>query len=211
MNKKIIVGLGNPGARYSKTRHNLGFMVIDELAGRLEAGSWSRTNRSRVAATVFHNSRVILAKPQTYMNLSGQAVQSLMTTHKIPIGDLLVVVDDLALPFGKIRFRPSGSHGGHKGLISIIETLGNRNFPRLRIGIGHAPDYMDTSDYVLARFTEFEKKALPSLISACADGVITFLENDINQSMNEFNNTEIEIPSVIQNKPRRADQPQGML
>ena len=186
MKQFLIAGLGNPGSEYSNTRHNTGFMVIDKLASKLGFKSWVKEKKARAVGGYYHNNRVILIKPQTYMNLSGNSVLAFMTTYKIPPRDLLVIVDDLALPLGKIRFRPKGSNGGHNGLLSIEEKIGGE-FPRLRIGIGSPPDNIPAADYVLSAFEINERELINQALDSAVKGVITYLESGIEQAMNDFN------------------------
>lgn len=187
MDRKLIVGLGNPGSRYSKTRHNLGFMVADKLKERFGFPPWKKQNRSRVTSGVYPGYQLYLAKPQTYMNLSGNAVLSLMTKYRLKRHEILVVLDDLALPFGTIRFRQRGSDGGHNGLAHIIEKLGSREIERLRIGIDQPPLEIDPADYVLTGFTTEQRLKLPEIINTCADGIETLLNKGIVEAMNNYN------------------------
>lgn len=187
----VIVGLGNPGNEYKKTRHNAGFMVVDHLSEKLGFPKWKKKNNHTFTEGVYQNSRIVLAKPQTYMNLSGNAVLSLMTRYKVPIGDFLVIVDDFAIPFGKIRFRPDGGNGGHNGLLSIIEKTGRKDFPRLRIGIGPLPLGIDTADFVLSSFLPDEKKKLPEIIKTSANGVLSWVEDGMERAMNTYNSVLI--------------------
>ena len=167
---KVVVGLGNPGRQYAETRHNVGWMVADRLA---ERASWSdRAARGSAAAIVSGRYRgldLALVKPQTFMNLSGIAVRKALVRFRAPLDDLLVVVDDFALPFGKLRLREGGSSGGHNGLESIIEELGGNRFARLRVGIGDPRGL--AVDHVLSRFSGEERAALDEVIDAAADAV----------------------------------------
>lgn len=187
VDKTAIIGLGNPGQEYSNTRHNLGFMVVDLLAKRENFPPWKKECRSRVSRAEWKGVLVFLAKPRTFMNLSGTAVLSLATKYKIPPGDLLVVVDDLALPPGKIRFRPGGGDGGHKGLSSIIQALGRNDFPRLRIGIGEPPQDVDPSVYVLSPILPEEYEIYEKSIERCVEGIKTYLTSGIEEAMNKYN------------------------
>src|SRR3989304_1100710 len=153
---KLIVGLGNPGRRYQGTRHNIGARVIDTLARRhhvaLREEGWAD-----VGALTLDGARVLLARPQTYVNVRGTAVADLRRRHRLPLENLLVAFDDLDLPVGQIRLRAKGGHGGHNGMRSIIETLGSEEFARLRVGIGRPPEGVDPADYVLSRFSKEEQ------------------------------------------------------
>jgi PTH1 family peptidyl-tRNA hydrolase len=181
---KAIVGLGNPGTEYSGTRHNVGFDVVDELARRWKAKltKW----KSLADRAVVKDHDVVLVKPRTYMNDSGRAVSAMMTFLKILPQDVLVVVDEVHLPLGKLRIRRSGSAGGHNGLKSVIQHVG-QDFPRLRIGVdrGH-PDW-DLSDRVLSRFPTHEQPVMDLAVKRAADAVETFLSDGLQVAMNRFN------------------------
>jgi len=181
-----IVGLGNPGRRYEKTRHNVGFMVLDELVERLE-GKFKLEKSNYLLARVFIQSTpVFLIKPATYMNNSGQAVRQFIQYYKVDdYSSFLIVSDDVNLPFGSIRIREGGSSGGQKGLESIIEALKTQDFPRLRIGIGD--EFEDAVSHVLSQFDRNEKKVLPDIISHAADAAECFIEYGIHRAMNEYN------------------------
>jgi len=199
----LVVGLGNPGDRYVGTRHNVGFEVLDALVRRLAADP-SRparidrldcralTGRVRIGETP-----VLLGKPQTYMNLSGESVKGLIVKHAVPRERVLVVSDDVALPVGRLRLRPSGSSGGQKGLQSIIDCLGADDFARLRVGIAgdHFRPGEDLADYVLERFSKAERAALaPALVTAC-EAVETFVTEGIDVAMNRFNRPPETVPA----------------
>jgi PTH1 family peptidyl-tRNA hydrolase len=183
----FLLGLGNPGEEYAATRHNAGFMLADAICRKAGFPGFKKQNRSKVALGEYRGTQLLIAKPQTYMNLSGDAVLSLMTTHRFTPAEMLVVVDDLALPFEKIRFRPGGGDGGHNGLKSIIEKLGRNDFSRLRIGIGSPPPEWDPADYVLSVFSPGEREQLPSVIERCLDGIDVFIAGGIDEAMNQFN------------------------
>jgi PTH1 family peptidyl-tRNA hydrolase len=184
-NPALVVGLGNPGSRYAGTRHNAGFVVVDELARRWGIGArdWQKKGEARYAIDRAHNA--ILVEPQSYMNLSGRPVQSIATFYKVPPERILVIVDDLDLPFGTLRMRASGSSGGHNGLKSLIEVFG-QGFPRLRIGIGRGHD-PDAIDRVLGDFSETEMKELPSIVDRAITGVDLWLTDGVTQAMNSVN------------------------
>ncbi|MCS6860072.1 MAG: aminoacyl-tRNA hydrolase [Abditibacteriales bacterium] len=181
----VIFGLGNPGAPYARTRHNLGFMVVDALAEQYAIAPNKRQHHSYVGEGVIAGKKVILAKPHTYMNLSGQAAQSIVHFWRVPLSHFLVVCDDMDLEFGTLRLRPKGSAGGHNGLKSIIQALGSQEFPRLRIGIGRPPD--DPIDHVLSPFTRQQWDDLPGIILRAADAVVAFLSDGIDAAMNKYN------------------------
>ncbi|MDP3184451.1 MAG: aminoacyl-tRNA hydrolase, partial [Anaerolineales bacterium] len=151
-NTFLIVGLGNPGREYRENRHNIGFMLVDRLALKLEARFTRLQSKSLVSRAIYNGNKIILAKPQTYMNLSGQSVQGLLRFYKLPLTNLLVAHDDLDLSPGTIRIRPDGGSAGQKGMASILERRGTDEFPRLRLGIGRPPGQMQAPDYVLQNF-----------------------------------------------------------
>ena len=183
---KLIVGLGNPGLEYSKTRHNAGFLLIDRVADKLNVQL--DKNKCRALYGIYRKGeeRIILAKPQTYMNLSGEAVRSLMHFYGIDVKDLIVIHDDLDLPVGKLRLRRQGSSGGQKGMGNIIDMLRTSRIDRIRIGISNNKD-IDTKDYVLGRFSPEEKKIMDETLERAAEAVIYALDHDFNEVMSKFN------------------------
>jgi len=183
----LIVGLGNPGRTYARNRHNVGFMVVETLARQLGLATPRLQMKALVQTGELGGHKVILARPQTFMNLSGEAVGSLVRYYKIPLTHLLVIHDDLDLPFGVIRLRPGGGAGGHKGLISIIERLGTQSFPRLRFGIGRPPGRMEAADYVLQDFSALEQPALELLMDRAVQAVQVFVTEGLDAAMNRFN------------------------
>ncbi len=183
----LLVGLGNPGREYRENRHNMGFMLIDRLADRLNTHSMRMQAKAILIPAFYQGHRLLLAKPQTFMNLSGQAVQGLVRFYKIPLTHLLVAYDDLDLPLGTIRLRPQGSAGGHKGMISIIERLGTSGFPRLRLGIGRPPGRMDPAAYVLQDFSPEERPVVAETLDRAVEAVLTFVTDGLNVAMNRFN------------------------
>ncbi len=184
----LVVGLGNPGRAYAATRHNAGFMVVDALARRLGASFGRSRHQALLADARYGPRRVLLAKPQTYMNLSGRAVGPLVRYYRLPLDHLLVVYDDLDLPFGTVRLRPGGGHGGHKGMKSVIEALGGRrDFPRLRIGIGRPPGRLDAAEYVLRPFTAEEREQWPWVLDRAVEGVLVWLDQGLDAAMNQVN------------------------
>ncbi len=186
-NTFLIVGLGNPGREYKDNRHNVGFMLVDRLAVRLN-GRLSRVQAKALVGSVnFQGYKIILAKPQTYMNLSGQSIQGLARFYKLPFENMIVAHDDLDLSFGTIRIRPGGGPGGQKGVASTIERLGSKDFPRLRIGIGRPPGRMDPAAYVLQDFDRSDLVALSEILDHAADAVLTFITEGLNTAMNQFN------------------------
>ncbi len=191
----LIVGLGNPGRQYEKNRHNVGFMLLNRLASRLDQ-TFSRLElRSLLVKTNYQDHRLILAKPQTYMNESGASVASLLRFYKISPANIIVAYDDVDLPLGALRLRPTGGSAGQKGMQSIIERLGSQDFPRLRIGIDRPPGRMEPADYVLQDFSRSDLKVLdPTLDKAC-DAVFTFITGGLNKAMNLYNTSNNSDPS----------------
>ncbi|HJS18706.1 MAG TPA: aminoacyl-tRNA hydrolase [Anaerolineales bacterium] len=183
----LLIGLGNPGREYRDSRHNAGFMLIDRLAVRLNARGLKVQSKAIVTTAAFEDRKLILAKPQTYMNLSGQSAQGLLNFYKLPMENMLVAHDDLDIPFGTIRLRPRGGPGGQGGMASTIEQLGTKDFARLRIGIGRPPGRMDPAAYVLQNFSREEMKALSEIIERAADGALEFVKNGLNAAMNKYN------------------------
>lgn len=187
-----VAGLGNPGRQYRDTRHNLGFMVVDWLADA-EGVPWSR--RALYLSTRLRGVRdCLLIKPSTFMNLSGTAVSRALRYHNLDPGNLLVVCDDVDLPFGRLRLKASGSSGGHRGLASIIQCLGDDDFPRLRLGIGRPAAPGSTSEHVLGGFQPNELSFLPDFIERAGRAVNQVLEKGVEKAMNEINRTTKEEP-----------------
>jgi PTH1 family peptidyl-tRNA hydrolase len=202
---KIIVGLGNPGREYAATRHNLGFMLVEELARRLSAATLSPRFRSELAEANHLGDKVILVKPQTYMNLSGNAVREVAHWYRVVASDVLIVLDDLDLPLGTVRLRGNGSAGGHNGLASVIEQLGTTDVPRLRIGIGRSVAAARTQ--VLSRFTSEEAASLPDIVQRAADCGLLWLDEGIVTAMNRCNqkaSPEPKQPLLEQSGPPRT-------
>jgi PTH1 family peptidyl-tRNA hydrolase len=183
----LIVGLGNPGRDYRDNRHNVGFRLVDRLAARLDVAFSRMESRALVTKGEHADRRVILAKPQTFMNLSGQAVGALVRYYKVPLENLIVAYDEVDLPFGTLRLRASGGSGGHKGIASVIERLGTQDFPRLRIGISRPPGRKEAADYVLQDFTNSECNALPAILDQAVDALLIFIEQGITEAMNKYN------------------------
>lgn len=187
MTPYLIVGLGNPGSDYRHNRHNVGFMVVDALAEKAAIPLRRIEFRAVVGKGKLDDRRLILAKPQTYMNDSGQAVAPLINFYKVPVENLLVIHDDLDLPFGTLRLRPSGGTGGQRGMESIVDKLWTRDFARLRVGIGRPPGRMDPRDYVLHDFDDGQKERLPEIMDAAVSAVRMFIMDGIEKAMNTFN------------------------
>jgi PTH1 family peptidyl-tRNA hydrolase len=205
----LIVGLGNPGKQYESTRHNIGFIVLEAFARRTGiAGKTDSKFNAMVGAGRHEKHKLILAQPLTFMNLSGEAVSKLMRYYDIPPEQLLVIYDDVALPFGKIRIRPNGSDAGQKGMKSIIQSLGgDKNFPRLRVGVGAPPAKMAMPDYVLGKFVEAERQDLSKIIDLAMDTVEYWLDHGVEPTMTRYNGVsviEIETPAVDAQPPAEA-------
>ncbi|MBI2188265.1 MAG: aminoacyl-tRNA hydrolase [Acidobacteria bacterium] len=182
---KVIVGLGNPGREYEDTRHNVGFMVVDEVARRHDL-HW-RNEGQVVFAKKFGSSEFLLAKPKTFMNLSGCAVAEFVNYRNIATDDLLVIVDDVDLPLGRVRARARGSGGTHNGLKSVVQQLGTTSLARLRIGVGRGDRRRDLADYVLATFEPAERAVLDEVITRAADAAEMFIVEGIEKVMNTYN------------------------
>ena len=184
---RLIIGLGNPDRRYRQTRHNIGWEVIDRVARRLGVAVDQEEGWAIAGGGTIGRQRVLLAKSQTYVNLSGTAVADLRRRHRLKLSDLLVIVDDLDLPLGRLRLRPGGSHGGHNGVRSIIDALGSDAFPRLRVGIGRPPEGMDPADFVLTPFTKEERATVDEALDRAAEAVETVVREGLPAAMNRFN------------------------
>lgn len=183
----LVAGLGNRGREFQNNRHNVGFMLVSHLAERLGVSFSRMQSKALVTKGEYHGKRLILAKPQTYMNLSGQAVAPLVRFYKVPLENLLVAYDDVDLPFGLLRLRPSGGSGGQKGMQSIISTLGTEEFPRLRVGIDRPPGRMEASDYVLQDFSKDQVEALAEILDRGVEAVLTFIDEGLDAAMNKYN------------------------
>jgi peptidyl-tRNA hydrolase, PTH1 family len=183
----LLIGLGNPGREYKDNRHNIGFMLVDRLAVRLDARGMKLQSKAIVTSGLYEDRKIILAKPQTYMNLSGQSVQGLLHFYKILPGNMIVAHDDLDLPLGTIRIRPGGGAGGQRGMASTIEYLGTQDFPRLRLGIGRPPGRMAPADYVLQDFSRADLLIVSETLERAAEAVMTFITAGLNKAMNQFN------------------------
>lgn len=183
----LIAGLGNPGREYRENRHNFGFMLVDRLCRHLLVSPGRVQSKALVATSQYAGHKIILAKPQTFMNLSGQAVGGLMRYYKIPIERLLLAYDDLDLPLGTIRLRPGGGSSGQKGVASTIQQLGTPHFARLRLGIGRPPGRMDPAAYVLQDFTQTERQLVEVVLDQAVKAVLVFIESGLDAAMNQFN------------------------
>lgn len=187
MPKYLIVGLGNPGRDYTYNRHNVGFMAVSRLAAKHNTAFTRKQGKALVTTFKFDDKQIILAKPQTYMNLSGEAVQALVKFYAIELAQLLICYDDLDLPVGSLRIRPDGGPGGQNGVKSIIKQLGTQNFPRLRLGIGRPPGRMDPAAYVLQDFKGPDAEIMDTTLNKAVEAIETFIKQGLNQAMNMFN------------------------
>ena len=183
----LIAGLGNPGREYRENRHNIGFMLVDRLSVKLNAHFTRLQSKALVASAMYQERKIILAKPQTFMNLSGQSVQGLIHFYKLPLENILIAHDDLDLPPGTIRIRPDGGSAGQKGMASIIERFGTDEFARLRLGIGRPPGHMQAPDYVLQDFSDFDMKIIAETLNRAVDAALEFVVNGLNAAMNKYN------------------------
>ena len=188
----IIAGLGNPGREYENTRHNAGFMVLDALADKLGADISERKHKALCGKAVIGGQKVILLKPQTYMNSSGESIRAAADYYKVAPEDILVIYDDISLAPGQHRIRAKGSAGGHNGIKSIIAHLGTQEFPRVKVGIGEKPPRMDLADYVLGHFSEGEKRIMADAVKEAADAVCEIVNMGIEQAMNDHNRKKSE-------------------
>lgn len=189
-----IIGLGNPGPEYCQTRHNAGFLAVDHLAEKLGVSMTRRGFQSLYASGNLEGKSLLLVKPQTFMNLSGEAVKQVLDYYKISSSQIMVVYDDLDLPLGALRFRTLGSAGGHKGMKSIIELLQTEEFARLRLGIGRPPQGVSVTDYVLTRFSALESPIMAEMIQKAGEAAMAFICQGSNYTMNHYN--------VMPGKPR---------
>jgi peptidyl-tRNA hydrolase, PTH1 family len=184
---KLVVGLGNPGKKYERTRHNLGFMIVDQIARRNQVTIKKKLCDALVGEWSNDGERVLLVKPQTHMNRSGESVKVLLGHFHSPPEDLIVIHDDLDLAFGRIRIRPTGGAGGHRGVLSMIEILAGAQFYRVRVGIGRPPDGRDPVDFVLENFTLQEIEQLDEVVSRASEAVLSLLREGGQRAMEQFN------------------------
>jgi PTH1 family peptidyl-tRNA hydrolase len=202
----LIVGLGNPGKAYADTRHNLGFRVVDELARRYGLSFGKKERKAVVATGVILGKKVVLAKPQTYMNLSGEAVRSLVDFYKVELPRILIISDDLDIPLGTIRLRKAGGAGGQGGMKNIIQHLGTQEFNRVRLGIGRPPGKMDPKDYVLQAFKGDDAILAAEVVERAAKAVETWLTEGIELAMTRHNGSIEETP---RQPIRQGEKPSG--
>ncbi len=183
----IIVGLGNPTAQYVGTRHNIGFAVIDKLAEQYNISIDTKKHKALIGKGIIGSEKVILVKPQTYMNLSGECLRELLDYYKVDNENIIVIYDDIMLDVGQLRVRGKGSAGGHNGIKNIILHLHSEVFSRVRVGVGEKPKHMDLADYVLGRFKEDEKESIHDGILNAAEAVVMIMEQGVDVAMNHFN------------------------
>ena len=188
----LIVGLGNPGVEYAATRHNIGFDMITYLSDKYNIPVNSREGKALVGKGILAGEKVMLAQPQTYMNLSGESVRALMDYYKIDIEDLLVIYDDISLDVGQIRMRGKGSAGGHNGIKSIIQHTGTQEFARIKIGVGQKPEGGDLVKHVLGRFSREEDGMFRDAFALAEEGLLAWLQEDMKSAMNKVNGRRIE-------------------
>ena len=191
----LIVGLGNPGTEYAATRHNIGFDMVTFLSDQYNIPLRSREEKALVGKGVIEGKKVILAQPQTYMNLSGESVRALMDYYKLDLDELIVIYDDISLPVGQIRIRMKGSAGGHNGIKSIIQHMGTQEFARIKIGVGGKPEGGDLVKHVLGRFSREQDAMFRDIFALAAEGVQKLLMNDSAAAMNLVNGRKIEMES----------------
>lgn len=184
---RLIVGLGNPGEKYRRTRHNAGFMVVDELAQRFPLGGRERIDDAWAVKTEIAGQRAVLLKPQSFMNRSGPVVEAALRWFNVEPDSLVVISDDVALPLGALRIRARGSHGGQNGLRSIIDSIGTEEFTRVRFGIGASEPVLDLAGFVLSDYTDAEVLRVQEMVSRAADAVAVLVEHGIERAMNTFN------------------------
>ena len=187
----LIVGLGNPGPKYEKSRHNCGFRAVDELAKKLGCRIDKSKFQGLYAQTAYHGVKLFLLKPLTFMNLSGESVLALSSFFRIPPDRIIVIFDDISLEPGRLRVRPDGSAGGHNGIKSIIASLGSQNFPRVKVGVGAKPhpDY-DLADWVLSTFTANEEKALQPALERAGEAALCVIDHSVAESANRYNGSK---------------------
>ena len=183
----IIVGLGNPGKQYANTRHNIGFCVIDALAERFQIPLNQKKHKAIYGSGYIEGQKVILAQPQTFMNLSGESVRELADFYKVPETDIIVIYDDISLDVGQLRLRKKGSAGGHNGIKSIIQHLDSQDFPRIKVGVGEKPAGWDLADHVLAPFPKDQEELVQIGIKRASDALVCLLTEDMDAAMNQYN------------------------
>ncbi|MBS7006858.1 aminoacyl-tRNA hydrolase [Anaerostipes sp.] len=184
---KVIVGLGNPGRQYERTRHNIGFEAVDYIAGKNQIEISTKKHKALIGSGYLGGQKVLLAKPQTFMNLSGESLRGIMDFYKLDPSDFIVIFDDISLDVGQLRIRRKGSAGGHNGIKSIISHLGSMDFPRIKIGVGEKPKGYDLADYVLGHFSKGEMELYDDVFPDVNDAVKLMAMDDISGAMNQYN------------------------
>jgi len=187
-NLSVVIGLGNPGPRYENTRHNVGFDTIDRLSKKHNIAVTKVKYKAVIGDGNIGGHRVLLVKPQTFMNLSGESVREIIEWYKVPVKNIIIIYDDIDLPVGKIRIRPKGSAGTHNGMRSVIYQIQSEDFPRIRIGIDKPPQNWDLADFVLSKFSTDERKSVEEAIANAAEAVEVILNSGIDKAMNRYNN-----------------------
>lgn len=183
----IIAGLGNPTKEYDKTRHNVGFSVIDALADQYNIDVSERKHKALCGRGAIEGQKVVLMKPQTFMNLSGESIRAAVDFYKVDPEDIIIIYDDISLEPGQLRIRLKGSAGGHNGIKNIIAHLGTQEFPRIKVGVGAKPPRMDLADYVLSRFSQGEQKLMDGAFKEAADAAVMMMTDGAERAMNHFN------------------------
>ena len=189
----LIVGLGNPGTEYAATRHNIGFDMVTYLSDQYNIPLRSRENKAIVGKGMIGGQKVMLAQPQTFMNLSGESVRAMLDYYKLDVDELIIIYDDISLPVGQIRVRPKGSAGGHNGIKSIIQHLRTEEFARIRIGVGAKPEGGDLVKHVLGRFSREEDAMIRDVFSLAEEALLAMLEDDVASAMNRVNGRKLEL------------------
>ena len=183
----IIAGLGNPGEKYDNTRHNAGFLTIDALASKYNIDVREKAHKALIGKGVIEGQKVILAKPQTYMNVSGESIRALVDYYKIAQEELIIIFDDISLEPGQLRIRKKGSAGGHNGIKSIIAHLGTQEFTRIKVGVGEKPPKMDLADYVLGHFSTEDRAKVEEAIGHAMDATVLMMQGEVDKAMNDYN------------------------
>lgn len=186
-NLYVIAGLGNPGTKYENTRHNVGFDTINLLSDKYGIKVSKLKNKALVGDGTINGEKLLLVKPQTYMNLSGESLREIMEWYKVPVSRLIIIYDDVDLPLGRVRIRPKGSSGTHNGMKSVIYQLQSDDFPRIRIGIDKAPEGWELADYVLSRFNAEERKVVNDSIAKAAEAAVAIIASGVDAAMNVYN------------------------
>lgn len=187
----LIIGLGNPGREYKLNRHNIGYRVIDHIGREWGIPISHVRSKSIIGYDMFLENKIVLAKPQTFMNQSGEAVHALLRFYKTEMDKMLIIFDDLDLPLGTLRFRPEGGSGGHKGMTSIIDELGSKSFPRMRLGIGRPRGSMDVADFVLQDFSADDEKILQHVMIHTEEAIRLYIQSGVYAAMSRFNNSVV--------------------